>query len=51
MTKNSAMAVLLVDDSPTVLRISRKILLMLGIENVDEANGGTTALQRMRLKH
>ena len=50
MTENSAMAVLVVDDSPTVIRITRKILLMLGIEDVDEANGGATALQRMRLK-
>jgi two-component system chemotaxis response regulator CheY len=41
---------LVVDDSATMLRIIRDMLGKLGYENVDEAHGGKTALEKMRSK-
>ena len=40
--------VLIVDDYKTMLRIIRNLLKQLGIENVDEATDGGTALMKMR---
>jgi two-component system chemotaxis response regulator CheY len=44
------LSILVVDDSPTTMRITRDVLLKLGYENVDVANGGNTALDMMRTK-
>jgi two-component system chemotaxis response regulator CheY len=48
MDKN--MAILIVDDYKTMLRIIRNLLKQLGFENVDEATDGSTALTSMRDK-
>ena len=40
--------VLIVDDYKTMLRIIRNLLKQLGIENVDEATDGGTALTKLR---
>ena len=42
------MNVLIVDDYKTMLRIIRNLLKQLGIENVDEALDGGTALAKLR---
>jgi len=42
------MPILLVDDYKTMLRIIRNLLKQLGFDNVDEANDGSEALQRLR---
>jgi two-component system chemotaxis response regulator CheY len=42
------MNVLIVDDYKTMLRIIRNLLKQLGIENVDEASDGGTALTKLR---
>jgi two-component system chemotaxis response regulator CheY len=42
------MNVLIVDDYKTMLRIIRNLLKQLGIENVDEATDGGTALVKLR---
>jgi two-component system chemotaxis response regulator CheY len=44
------MAILIVDDYKTMLRIIRNLLKQLGLENVDEAIDGSTALQSLRDK-
>src|SRR4030088_1966944 len=48
MDKN--MAILILDDYKTMLRIIRNLLKQLGFENVDEATDGSTALASMRDK-
>jgi two-component system chemotaxis response regulator CheY len=48
MDKN--MAILIVDDYKTMLRIIRNLLKQLGFENVDEAIDGSTALKSLRDK-
>ena len=48
MDKN--MAILIVDDYKTMLRIIRNLLKQLGFENVDEAIDGSSALQSLRDK-
>jgi len=48
MDKN--MAILIVDDYKTMLRIIRNLLKQLGFENVDEAVDGSSALKSMRDK-
>jgi len=45
------MAILIVDDYKTMLRIIRNLLKQLGFDNVDEATDGSTALQRLRDKN
>ncbi len=42
------MSVLVVDDNVTMLRIIRNLLGQVGFANVDCANGGAEALQKMR---
>ena len=44
------MQVLVVDDYKTMVRIIRNLLKQLGFENVDEAEDGSAALAKMRLK-
>ena len=48
MDKN--MAILIVDDYKTMLRIIRTLLKQLGFENVDEAIDGSSALKSLRDK-
>jgi two-component system, chemotaxis family, chemotaxis protein CheY len=44
------MSILVVDDSSTMFRITRETLRKIGFDDVDEANGGNTALAKMRTK-
>ena len=48
MAVDLSMNVLIVDDYKTMLRIFRNLLRQLGIENVDEATDGGTALTKLR---
>ncbi len=48
MAVDKSMAVLIVDDYKTMLRIIRNLLRQLGFNNVEEASDGATALQKMR---
>jgi len=47
MAVDLSMNVLIVDDYKTMLRIIRNLLRQLGIENVDEATDGGTALTKL----
>lgn len=51
MSLDKNMAILIVDDYKTMLRIIRNLLKQLGFDNVDEATDGSTALQRLRDKN
>lgn len=42
------MPILIVDDYKTMIRIIRNLLNQLGFENVDEASGGTEALDKLK---
>lgn len=42
------LAILIVDDYKTMLRIIRNLLKQLGFDNVDEATDGSGALQKLR---
>ncbi|MFQ6018257.1 MAG: response regulator [Kiloniellaceae bacterium] len=42
------MPILIVDDYKTMLRIIRNLLKQLGFDNVEEATGGSAALQMLR---
>jgi two-component system chemotaxis response regulator CheY len=44
------MAILVVDDYNTMVRIIRKLLKQIGYENVDEASNGEEALQKIKAK-
>lgn len=48
MSVDLSMRVLIVDDYKTMLRIIRNLLKQIGFDNVDEANDGAEALQKMR---
>ncbi len=50
MTADLNVSILVVDDSPTTIRITRDALHDLGYKNVGMANGGNTALEMMRTK-
>ncbi|MFZ5913665.1 MAG: response regulator [Pseudomonadota bacterium] len=50
MAVDLSMHVLVVDDYKTMIRIIRNLLKQLGFENVDEAEDGSAALAKMRLK-
>jgi two-component system, chemotaxis family, chemotaxis protein CheY len=50
VTADLKISILIVDDSSTMLRITRDVLRKLGYEEVDEAHGGKTALEKMRTK-
>ena len=48
MALNPSMSVLLVDDSKLMINIIRGLLQHLGINDVDDANDGASALAKMR---
>ena len=48
MAVDLSMAVLVVDDYSTMIRIIRNLLKQIGFENVDDANDGSAALAKMR---
>lgn len=50
MAIDPSMAVLLVDDHGTMIRIMRNLLLQIGLSDVDDAGDGQTALTKMRAK-
>jgi len=50
MATDPSMAILVVDDFSTMVRIVRNLLKQLGFDNVDEAAGGSSALAKMREK-
>jgi two-component system chemotaxis response regulator CheY len=50
MAVNLTMAVLVVDDYNTMVRIIRNLLKQLGFEDVDDASDGASALAKMRAK-
>jgi two-component system chemotaxis response regulator CheY len=50
MTADPNMAILVVDDYNTMVRIIRKLLKQIGYENVDEASNGEEALQKIKSK-
>jgi len=50
MAVDLTMPVLVVDDYNTMVRIIRNLLRQLGFENVDDANDGTVALEKMRIR-
>ncbi len=50
MAVDLSMSILVVDDSVVMCRITRNLLLQLGFEDVDEAHGGNTALEKLRSK-
>jgi two-component system, chemotaxis family, chemotaxis protein CheY len=47
---DSNMAILVVDDYNTMVRIIRKLLKQIGYENVDEASNGEEALAKIKAK-
>jgi len=47
---DTSMAILVVDDSPTMVRITRQLLQQLDLENLDDAIGGNSALGKLRTK-
>jgi len=47
---DTSMAILVVDDSPTMVRITRQLLQQLDLKNVDDAIGGNSALGKLRAK-
>src|SRR5262249_37810595 len=48
MAVDLSMAVLVVDDYSTMIRIIRNLLKQLGFENIDDASDGAEALNKMR---
>lgn len=50
MAVDLSMSVLVVDDYSTMIRIIRNLLKQLGFENIDDANDGSAALNKMRGK-
>jgi two-component system chemotaxis response regulator CheY len=50
MAVDKSMPILIVDDYQTMIRIIRNLLKQLGFENVDDANDGQDALEKLRQK-
>src|ERR1700739_2342480 len=50
MAVDLSMSVLVWDDYPPMIRIIRNLLKQLGFENIDDANDGSAALNKMRGK-
>lgn len=48
MALDLAMPILVVDDYQTMVRIIRNLLKQLGFEDVDEANDGSAALEKLK---
>lgn len=51
MSVDKNMAILIVDDYKTMLRIIRNLLSQLGFSNVDEATDGNMAYAKLKEKH
>lgn len=51
MALDPSMPVLVVDDYSTMIRIIRNLLRQIGFADVDDANNGAAALDKMRTKH
>jgi len=51
MAIDKSLNILVVDDFPTMRRIVRNLLKELGFENVDEAEDGHMALEKLRAGH
>jgi two-component system chemotaxis response regulator CheY len=51
MTVDPLMAILVVDDYQTMVRVVRGLLSQIGLENVDDAPNGAAALEKLRSKH
>jgi two-component system chemotaxis response regulator CheY len=50
MALDPSMSVLVVDDYSTMIRIIRNLLRQIGFADVDDANNGAAALDKMRVK-
>lgn len=50
MTAAADLPILIVDDYSTMVRIMRKLLKTIGYENVDEAESGASALEKIKKK-
>ena len=50
MATDLSMPVLVVDDYSTMVRIIRNLLKQLGFENIDDANDGSAALDKLRVR-
>src|SRR5476649_107491 len=50
MAIDLSMPVLIVDDYNTMVRIIRNLLRQLGFENIDDANDGSQAFEKMQLR-
>src|ERR1700694_4716379 len=50
MAVDVSIPVLIVDDYTTMIRIITNLLRQLGFEHIDEANDGTAALEKMRMR-
>jgi len=50
MSVDLSMPILVVDDYNTMIRIIRNLLKQLGFEDIDDANDGSAALNKMRGK-
>ena len=48
MSVNMDMNILIVDDFKTMLQIMGSLLKQLGFKNIDEADSGTSALEKLR---
>ena len=48
MALNLSLSVLVVDDASTMIRIIRNLLRQIGFRDIDEVQGGATALAKMR---
>jgi len=50
MALNLSLSVLVVDDASTMIRIISNLLRQIGFRDIDEVQGGATALAKMRIK-
>ena len=50
MALNLSLSVLVVDDASTMIRIIRNLLRQIGFRDIDEVQGGATAIAKMRIK-
>src|SRR5215470_9682470 len=50
MGLNLSLSVLVVDDASTMIRIISTMLRQIGFTDIDEVQGGATALAKMRIK-
>ena len=50
MALNLSLSVLVVDDASTMIRIISNLLRQIGFRDIDEVQGGATAIAKMRIK-